>query len=452
MTAMPTQTLPGSPDAKTLKGGRGFGPQGAMHDVLACNDDEILVEGAAGTGKTRAVLEKLHLICKQGPGVRILIVRKERKALSETVLVTFEDEVLPLGHAALAGPSRQFRGVYNYPNGSSIVLGGMDRAEKVMSSQYDVIYAPEATELTENDWEMLSTRLRNGVLGYQQGICDCNPAGPSHWLNVRARQNKMTRIRTTHHDNPRYYANGKWTVEGKRYQRKLEKLTGARRKRLLEGKWAQAEGAVYPLFDPDIHVIDGYEWHDASRIVASKDWGYRDPGVTQIWAVDGDHRLILIDELYMTGKTIDWWIREDRLLADKYNVASWFADPSEPGYIEQYGQAGMMVIKAENDISLGLRLVEQRLTLQRDGRPRMLFCRAALSQLDPELLEAKQPTCTVQEFESYVYPPQVEGKPTKEEPMDTYNHGMDCLRYISCATDRHSEIPADLPPMGGWYE
>jgi len=41
---------------------------------------------------------------------------------------------------------------YTYPNGSTIVLGGLDKESRIMSTQYDVIYVQEAIELTEAEW------------------------------------------------------------------------------------------------------------------------------------------------------------------------------------------------------------------------------------------------------------------------------------------------------------
>jgi predicted O-methyltransferase YrrM len=57
-----------------------------------------------------------------------------------------------------------------------IVVVGLDKAQKVMSSEYDVIFVQEAIELTVDDWEALTTRLRNGKISFQQLLADCNPS------------------------------------------------------------------------------------------------------------------------------------------------------------------------------------------------------------------------------------------------------------------------------------
>src|SRR5271165_3042864 len=133
---------------------------------MTCRLPEVLLSGPSGTGKSRSVLEKLHLAAERYPGMRGLIVRKTRESLTESALVTFETHVVPEGHPALAGPRRNQRHVYLYPNGSEIIVGGMrqagkDMTQKVMSTEYDVIHCQEAIELDEGEWEKLTTRLRN---------------------------------------------------------------------------------------------------------------------------------------------------------------------------------------------------------------------------------------------------------------------------------------------------
>lgn len=56
--------------------------------------------------------------------------------------------------------------------------------------------------------------------------------------------------------------------------------------------------------------------------------------------------------------------------------------------------------------------------------------RGARVEVDRDLEDAKQPTCTVDEFEMYAWPKDASGKPNKETPVDMFNHSMDCLRYL----------------------
>ena len=74
-------------------------PTGAADALFDMTHPEILIEGPAGTGKTRAIAEYIDSVCMENPGVRILVLRNVRADLAESVLVTFEKEVWWPGHA-----------------------------------------------------------------------------------------------------------------------------------------------------------------------------------------------------------------------------------------------------------------------------------------------------------------------------------------------------------------
>jgi phage terminase large subunit len=221
---------PASPD------NRSYQPIGAALEAFYSRAPEVLLSGPAGTGKTRSILEKLHLCASKYAGMRGVIVRKTRSSLSESGLVTFEEKVLPAGSRIKGNTARRYRQLYEYPNGSEIVVAGMDDPNRIMSTEFDMAVVLEATELTEIDWENLTTRLRNFVMPYQQLLADCNPGSPSHWLKARADRGVLLLLPSVHEDNPTLFdrASGEWTEAGRAYLAKLENLTGVRRLRLLK--------------------------------------------------------------------------------------------------------------------------------------------------------------------------------------------------------------------------
>lgn len=227
-----------------------YRPQGAARAAFRDRSPEVVLEGPAGTGKTRALLEKLNHCASKYDGMRGLICRKTRESLTESALVTWERSVLWEGHPALTGPARPGRQRYVYPNGSEVIVAGLtansrDNRAKVMSTEYDQIVVPEATELTEEDWEKLISRLRNNVMPYQQILGDCNPDAPTHWLHQRCDTGTAKVYFSRHGDNPSVTAD---------YLAKLARLTGVRRLRYFEGKRAAAEGTVYE-FDRAVHRL-----------------------------------------------------------------------------------------------------------------------------------------------------------------------------------------------------
>ena len=118
-----------------------YRPVGSARELFACRGPEVLLSGPAGTGKSRACLEKLHMMAMLNPGMRGLIVRKSATSLTSTALVTFREhvaaEAIASGEMRWYGGSQQEAASYRYGNGSVVVVGGMDKATRIMSSEYD---------------------------------------------------------------------------------------------------------------------------------------------------------------------------------------------------------------------------------------------------------------------------------------------------------------------------
>src|ERR1700674_5136405 len=102
-----------------------YQPYGAAETLFYDRSHEIILGGPADTGKSRGALEKLHLCAEKYPGMRGAILRKTRRACTESALVTFESKVVPEGHPILSGPAREQRHSYKYPNGSELVITGL---------------------------------------------------------------------------------------------------------------------------------------------------------------------------------------------------------------------------------------------------------------------------------------------------------------------------------------
>ena len=99
---------------------------GGADALWQCRADEILYDGPAGTGKTRAVCEKADGCARRWDGCRILFLRKTRASMTQSVLVTYEEKVLGPRSPIKSGAKRRTRESYEYSNGSTIVCGGLD--------------------------------------------------------------------------------------------------------------------------------------------------------------------------------------------------------------------------------------------------------------------------------------------------------------------------------------
>ena len=410
-----------------------YTPRGAAWTLMHLQAPEVLISGPAGTGKTRACLTKLHLLCDSVPHLRALVIRKTRASLTESALVTWESSVVPEGHPCLAGATRGSRTVYRYPNRSDLVVGGMDRASRIMSTEYDVVYVPEATELEEGEWEALSTRLRHGVLPYQQLLGDCNPDRPTHWLRLRCQAGRTVMLESRHEDNPRLWDGRAWTADGVEYLARLDALTGPRRLRLRHGRWVQAEGVVYEEWDPAVHLKQRFPIPPHWPRIWGVDFGYVHPFVWHAYAIDDDGRLWLYRQIHLSGRLVEDHARRIlEVTRDEPRPVAIVCDHDREGRATLERHLGMRTTPARKDREGGVQAVRARLRRGRDGWPRVFVLRDSLDELDRERAAQRRPCGLEQEFDSYVWDTRG-GRRTGEEPVKIDDDGLDVLRYV-CAT------------------
>lgn len=422
-----------------------YKPHGAAATLFSSRVAEVLLSGPAGTGKSRACLEKVHLMALLNPGMRGLLVRKTMVSLGSTGLVTWREHVaaesIAIGDVVWYGGSQQEAAAYRYSNGSAVVVGGMDKATKIMSSEYDVVYVQEATELTLNDWEAITTRLRNGKISFQQLLADCNPSTPTHWLKQRSDRGDTLMLESRHEDNPvLFQPDGTLTPAGRDYVGKLDKLTGVRFHRLRHGRWVAAEGLIYEEWDPAVHLVDRFEIPDTWTRWWSVDFGYTNPFVCQFWAEDPDGRLWLYREIYFTRRLVEDHARQ--ILSIVAPGGKWIEprpraiicdhDAEDRATLERH--LGMSTVAARKTVSDGLQAVQTRLKVAGDGKPRLFILRDSVVERDPALEEAKKPCSTTEEIVGYIWD-QAEGKPPKEVPVKENDHGCDAKRYVVAERD-----------------
>lgn len=415
-----------------------FEVRGAARELFRSRDSELLIAGSAGTGKSNAALMRMHLLCLQYPGIRCLIVRKTATSLASTTLVTFNKKVSK--EAQAAGIVRWYGGsankppAYMYTNGSEIVVGGMDKPVKIMSAEYDLAFADEATELTVDDWEYIKTRLRNGVLPWQAQWAACNPGPPTHWLKERADGGALRLLTSLHRDNPGYFLrDGTPTDAGAAYMQLLDGLTGVRRLRLLHGIWAAADGLVYDEWNEGVHLIEPFKVPDEWPRILSVDFGYTNPMVVQWWARDPDGRMYLFREIYLTGILVEDMAK--LVLRQMQDSKGRWIEPKPKAVVCDHDAEGRATLArhlglgtraADKRVKAGIDQTKTMMKVAGDGKPRLMIMRGCTTRTDRKLKEARKPTSTVEEITGYVW----ENADKKADtPVKEDDHGMDPMRY-----------------------
>ncbi len=183
----------------------------------------------------------------------------------------------------------------------------------------------------------------------------------------------------------------------------------------------------------DQHVIKREDAPEIKRWYLAIDFGYTNPFVCQLWGVDSDGRVYLWHEIYMTRRTVKAHVSAIKAMIGDRRIESIIADHDAEDRATLH-ENGLNTIPARKDIALGIQLVQDRLKIQEDGKPRLYICEDACLEYDTTLYREYpgdlHPCCTQHEMAVYAYPSSREGKSDKEEPIDLYNHGEDACRYF----------------------
>ena len=402
------------------KPGEGYVLRGDNRLLMSAKEHECILAGPSDTGKSVSCCIKLHLIAMRYPGCQLAMVRNTAASLAGSVVKTFARIVAgqPVRVHGGSSPNR-----FIYDNGSVVWLGGMDRPDKVLSSERDAIYVCQAEQLTLDAWEFLSRTCsgRGAIIRTPQLFADANPGGSRHWIKQRAAEGKLRLMTSYHRDNPTLYGDdgkpltdeqcaAKGLPSAQARIKTLQDLTGVRRKRLYEGIWATSEGAVYDMFDSAIHVVERQR-NEMQKFYLALDDGFTNPAVILDIGSDTDGRWHIFREFYKSG-----WVQDDvAQMAADWNrerfVEVAAVDAAAAGLIEAMNRKGITANPGKGRIFDGIAKIQARLKVAADGRPRLT--------IDPSCVE------TINEFESYVW------KAEKDVPVDADNHAVGALRYLA---------------------
>ena len=306
---------------------------GPQTDFLASPERDVFYGGAAGGGKSFALLTDLLRYCGN-PNHRALLIRRTLDELTE--LINKSRELYP--KAFPGAVFREAKSMWQFPSGATAWFSYLDKDKDVTRYQgqsFTWIGIDEITHYpTPYVWEYLRSRLRttdSGIQAYMR--CTGNPGGVGGWwvkkmyidpapasspfaatdiesekpllwpnsaTNGKAGQplflRKFIPARLT--DNP-------YLAQSGEYEAMLRSLPEVERKRLLEGDWDVAEGAAFPEFSRNVHVVEASQTQIPTNWLRlrSADYGYSAPSCVLWGAIDWDDVLWIYREYYGKGQT-----------------------------------------------------------------------------------------------------------------------------------------------------
>jgi len=397
----------------------------------------LLLTGSAGGGKSQVAAEKINAFCKKYPNAMALMLRKTRESMTNSTVLFMARSIIGTDPQVRHYPSFHR---FEYANSSILAYGGMkdeEQREQIRSigqgGKVDFVWMEEANKFTEDDFNEVRARMRGTAAPWCQVLLTTNPDAPIHWINRRLIIGGEAKV---------YYSGAQDNPHNpKEYLDALDSLTGLVAKRLREGQWVQAEGVVYEEYDPALHLIEPREIPKSWRRIRVIDFGFTNPLVCQWWAIDNDGRMYRYREIYRTKRLVEDHAVDILRLSEGETIETTICDhdAEDRATLERRGIPTVPAIKA---VSTGIQDVQARLRKAGDGKPRLFLLRGALVETDPSLKQSGKPTCTEEEFPTYIWPEGKDGRPLKEQPIKENDHGMDALRY---AVESEDGIPPEKP-------
>lgn len=397
----------------------------------------ILFDGGSRSGKTALLIEYLVKRAFQFPRSRQLIARKCRAHAKTSIWNDTVKQYLARFIPRKFYKLQETELSVVFWNGSQIVIGGLDdaeRTEKILGNEYITVFLNEATQLSWETVQMAMTRLAQrcpdatGRFAVPKLILDCNPRGPRHWLHYIGVRHvnpidekplsdvaKWARLNWSAYDNKAHLP--------PEYLTALESLPELMRDRMLNGIWRSNEGAVYSEFDEDIHVVEVFPIPPEWRRLRAIDFGYTNPFVCLWGALDPDGRLYVYREHYKAATRTGEHAKEILRLSEseRYFISVADHDAADRAELES---CGIRTEAAKKEVLSGIQAVKKRLATQGDGKPRLLFFKNARNLLS--------------EIYDYRWEARREGANAREEPVKLDDHAMDALRYMVMAVDNAS--------------
>ena len=309
--------------------------EGPQKDFLAAPEKDVLYGGAAGGGKSYAMLIDPLRAC-HNPVHRALILRRSMPELRE--LIDKSRELYP--KAFKGARFKEVEKLWNFPSGAKIEFGFLERDSDVYRYQgqaYSWIGFDEITHLpTEFGWNYLASRLRTTDPKLQTYLrCTANPGGVgAHWVKKRYVLPSESNEAFVGHDGltrkfiPARLQDNPYLAEDGEYERMLNSLPAVQRKQLLDGNWDIAEGAAFAEFETETHVIAPFDIPSWWERIKGVDYGYAAESCCLWAAVDPeDQTIIIYRELYQKGLT-------GNALADKITLMEENEVKSIPGVLD----------------------------------------------------------------------------------------------------------------------
>ena len=359
--------------------------------------------GSAGSGKSYTIAQRIIIRCCKEP-IRVLVCRRYATTLRNSCFALFKEilgkwQLLP--HVKI----RETDMSIIFPNGSQIIMVGLDTEEKLLSlNNISTVWVEEAYEVEKSKVEQLNLRMR-GHASNQQLILSWNPISKNSWLykfTVEEPPENSVFIHSTYKDNP--FLNAEYVAA----LDEMETRNPAKYRVYGLGEWGvDSEGLVITNWRK--------EEFDAMELAASglehrcgMDLGWIDKSAIVDTLYDRQNGIIYVfNEFYKSGCQLSELAEAIKSMGLKKSKI--YVDAAEPRTIQYFKQEGINATacaKGKDSVKAGLMFLQDSLIIV-------------------------HPKCKnfITELENFSY---IKSKQTGEWTEDTtheWSHAIDACRY-----------------------
>lgn len=362
--------------------------------------------GGASSGKSHGVIQKVVFKSLQAWKYprKVLFLRKVGSSVYDSI---FEDVKQCLEAWGLLGACKVNNSAYRIelPNGAQFIFKGLDNPEKIKSIKgiSDVVME-EASEFTLDDYTQLTLRLRDKKHPNKQIYLMFNPVSKVNWVYnaffVKKPKNTVI-YQTTYKDNRFLDEVTKENIE------ELAERNEAYYKIYALGEFATLDKLVFPKYKKQLLNKEELK-HIPSDF--GLDYGFiNDPSSFMHVKVDDENkRLYILEEYVKKGLTNDKIAEAIKALGYSKEIIR--ADSAEKKSNQELRNLDIPrvidVIKGPGSVMQGIQYI-----------------------LQYEIIVDERCVKTIEELENYTWK---KDKATNEyinEPVDSYNHCLDAVRY-----------------------
>lgn len=372
----------------------------------------VLTYGGASSGKSHGVVQKVVLKALRhwNHPRKVLWLRKVDRTIKDSIFTDVIDclstwKLLPFCKV------NQTSYTIKLPNGGMFLFKGMQDPERIKSIKglSDVVME-EASEFTQDDFTQLTLRLREPKHKQRQLFCMFNPVSKLNWTykqwfdpTATVDTSRVAIHQSTYKDNHFLDADNIRTIEN------LKQTNPAYYKIYSLGIFTTLDKLVIPTFDTK-RIIPEDPKLESLPDLFGLDFGYtNDPSVLIHVKIDMKNRcLYVLDECVKTGMLNNEIAEVIKEMGYSKEVIT--ADAAEKKSIAEIKRDGVFRIrpakKGPDSIVQGINFLRQFHWI-----------------VDDRCVK------TIEELENYTYKKDKNTGEYTNEPVDSYNHCIDAIRY-----------------------